>query len=451
MEEGFTMVKTKRTRDQSPKTVSPLRKHPRPNGNPDSNQVSIRFKITIVKTEGWTSAFEIALSLFKAYPPPGTRPKHKKGGAYHPLDFYREDTGLRSVYSKTDGQDGKVRTARGRNPRKEVCDCRRTIRSGARLLYRTPPYYQSADDPSNPQSMDQDSTASQSHASSDHAHRQSPVDQERLTGLQPGNRLPGTHIGDTGNNSREYTTTIHSPHQPPRDKYGQCCGGHHGTYELHLVTYEQSDRAHKNSPGRPKEKRGCCSKRRTTEHNRGDPTSDCTGKTPQASILKWNTRRADWVKYSQTLQTLTPDIPPNIDIYIHLDNILEAVQSAADISVPRHTQAKHNRRTNHIPPEGKIYTRQLSITTKAFKRPKTDESRQELRAIQKIAKCELHKLKTKAWDDCLALVSEGDDCIITATPSTRRRFDLPPLSLVSDQDLMDAELTNPDRALVPDL
>ncbi|KAK2148063.1 hypothetical protein LSH36_518g02032 [Paralvinella palmiformis] len=30
---------------------------------------------------------------------------------------------------------------------------------------------------------------------------------------------------------------------------------------------------------------------------------------PQASILKWNTRRADWVKYSQTLHTLTPDIP----------------------------------------------------------------------------------------------------------------------------------------------
>ena len=39
------------------------------------------------------------------------------------------------------------------------------------------------------------------------------------------------------------------------------------------------------------------------------------------------------------------------------------------------------------------------MATKAFKRPKTDESRQELRAIQKIAKCELHKLKTKAWDD----------------------------------------------------
>ncbi|KAK2160348.1 hypothetical protein LSH36_135g00005 [Paralvinella palmiformis] len=85
--------------------------------------------------------------------------------------------------------------------------------------------------------------------------------------------------------------------------------------------------------------------------------------------------------------TLTPDIPPNIDIDIHLDNILEAVQSAADISVPRHTEAKHNRRTNYIPPEGKIYTRQLSMATKAFKRLKTDESKQELRAIQKIAKC----------------------------------------------------------------
>ena len=66
--EGFTMVKNKRTRDQSPKTVSPLRKHPRPNGNPEPKQVSIRFKIRIIKTEGWASAFEIALALFKTHP-----------------------------------------------------------------------------------------------------------------------------------------------------------------------------------------------------------------------------------------------------------------------------------------------------------------------------------------------------------------------------------------------
>ena len=64
---------------------------------------------------------------------------------------------------------------------------------------------------------------------------------------------------------------------------------------------------------------------------------------------------------------------------------------------------------------------------------------------------EVELIKWRYGDCSLALVSEGDDCIITATPSTRRRFDLPPLSLVSDQDLMDAELTNPDRALVPDL
>ncbi|KAK2157362.1 hypothetical protein LSH36_193g11036 [Paralvinella palmiformis] len=39
------------------------------------------------------------------------------------------------------------------------------------------------------------------------------------------------------------------------------------------------------------------------------------------------------------------------------------------------------------------------MATKAFKRLKTDESKQELGAIQKIAECELYKLKTKAWDD----------------------------------------------------
>jgi len=51
------------------------------------------------------------------------------------------------------------------------------------------------------------------------------------------------------------------------------------------------------------------------------------------------------------------------------------VQSAADISIPRHTVAKHNRRTNYILPEGKIYPQQLSVAIKAFKRLKTDESK----------------------------------------------------------------------------
>jgi len=58
---------------------------------------------------------------------------------------------------------------------------------------------------------------------------------------------------------------------------------------------------------------------------------------------------------------LTPDIPPNIDIDINLDEILEADQSAADITVPRQAVAKHNRRTNYILPEGKPYTQQLSM------------------------------------------------------------------------------------------
>ncbi|KAK2154083.1 hypothetical protein LSH36_277g02044, partial [Paralvinella palmiformis] len=36
--------------------------------------------------------------------------------------------------------------------------------------------------------------------------------------------------------------------------------------------------------------------------------------------------------------------------------------------------------------------------TKAFKRLKTDEPEREFRVIQKIVKCELRKLQTKAWD-----------------------------------------------------
>ncbi|KAK2138887.1 hypothetical protein LSH36_2260g00007 [Paralvinella palmiformis] len=366
--EGFTMVKNKRTRDQSPKTVSPLRKHPRPNGIPEPKQVSIRFKIRIVKTEGWASAFEIALALFKTHPHLELSQTINREG----------HTILSTVMEKTRDYVVSMTKLTGRTVKFELLEDgppeKRYAIVGVPLEVE-PDYFIGLH-----HITKADSTASQSHASSVHAHRQSPMDQKRLSGLQPGNRLPGTHISDTGNNSCEYTTTTHSPHQPPRDKYGQCCGGHHGAYEPHLVTDEQSDRAHKDSPRRPKEKRGCCFKRRATENNRGDTTPDCTGKSknpqtdsfphpptkhypedegslhtrpaPQASILKWNTRRADWVKYSQTLQTLTPDIPPNIDIDIHLDSILEAVQSAADISVPRHTQAKHNRRTNYIPPEG---------------------------------------------------------------------------------------------------
>jgi len=73
MEEGFITITNKRTRDWSPRkkqTVSPLRKHPQPNGQLDTDQVSQlqRLKIKVVKSEGWTSAFEIALALFKAYP-----------------------------------------------------------------------------------------------------------------------------------------------------------------------------------------------------------------------------------------------------------------------------------------------------------------------------------------------------------------------------------------------
>jgi len=79
--------------------------------------------------------------------------------------------------------------------------------------------------------------------------------------------------------------------------------------------------------------------------------------------------------YSKTLQTLTPDISSNLDIDIHLDNILEAVQLAAYLSVPKPNENKYNRRTNFLPPEGKIYTRQLSMATKAFKPLKTDESK----------------------------------------------------------------------------
>ncbi|KAK2148065.1 hypothetical protein LSH36_518g02017 [Paralvinella palmiformis] len=97
MEEGFTVVKNKRTRDQSPKTASPLRKRPRPNGKPDPNQASPRLKIKIAKTECWTSAFEIALALFKAYPHLEIAQNINKEG-HTILSTTREDTGLHSLY-----------------------------------------------------------------------------------------------------------------------------------------------------------------------------------------------------------------------------------------------------------------------------------------------------------------------------------------------------------------
>ena len=67
---------------------------------------------------------------------------------------------------------------------------------------------------------------------------------------------------------------------------------------------------------------------------------------------------------------MKPDISSNQDIDIHLHSILKAVQLAADLSVPKYTETKYNRQTNFLPPEGKIYTRQLSMAIKAFKRLK---------------------------------------------------------------------------------
>ncbi|KAK2163174.1 hypothetical protein LSH36_84g05063 [Paralvinella palmiformis] len=167
-----------------------------------------------------------------------------------------------------------------------------------------------SDDLGQLQPMEQGSIAYQSHASSDRTSRQSSMDQDRLSGVQPDNRLPGTPFGDTGNNSREYTTSIHSPNQPPRDKYGQCCSGHHGAYEPHLVTDEQSDRAHKDNPGRPKERRSCCPKRRPTKNHTGDPTADSTGRS------KKNQTHCSPHRRNTTPKTKTPSKPdptiPNI-------------------------------------------------------------------------------------------------------------------------------------------
>ncbi|KAK2153130.1 hypothetical protein LSH36_306g03019 [Paralvinella palmiformis] len=67
--------------------------------------------------------------------------------------------------------------------------------------------------------------------------------------------------------------------------------------------------------------------------------------TPKASILKWNTRRADWGKYTTGLQVVTHGISFNPDIHINLDKILGTVQCAAELSVPK----CYNRLTNFLP------------------------------------------------------------------------------------------------------
>ncbi|KAK2165765.1 hypothetical protein LSH36_45g01035 [Paralvinella palmiformis] len=69
----------------------------------------------------------------------------------------------------------------------------------------------------------------------------------------------------------------------------------------------------------------------------------------QSSILKWNTRRADWKKYSITFHVLTPYISSNPYIDIHLANILDAIQWAAELSVHKHTGNHYNRRINFLP------------------------------------------------------------------------------------------------------
>ena len=60
----------------------------------------------------------------------------------------------------------------------------------------------------------------------------------------------------------------------------------------------------------------------------------------------------------------TPDISPNLDIDIHLD----ALQLAADLSVPK--TLRPNITDEYNRQEGKIYTQKLIMATKARKRPK---------------------------------------------------------------------------------
>ena len=74
----------------------------------------------------------------------------------------------------------------------------------------------------------------------------------------------------------------------------------------------------------------------------------------QSSILKWNTRRADWKKYSITFNVLTPYISSNPYIDIHLANILDAIQWAAELSVHKHTGNHYNRRINFLPQQSKL-------------------------------------------------------------------------------------------------
>ncbi|KAK2170165.1 hypothetical protein LSH36_4g18003 [Paralvinella palmiformis] len=83
--------------------------------------------------------------------------------------------------------------------------------------------------------------------------------------------------------------------------------------------------------------------------------------------------------YSKTLQTLTPDISSNLDIDIHLDNILEAVQLAAYLSVPKPNENKYNRRTNFLPPEEEFDTLAKYFATRAVSHTQPLMIQQELR------------------------------------------------------------------------
>ena len=120
---------------------------------------------------------------------------------------------------------------------------------------------------------------------------------------------------------------------------------------------------------------------------------------------KWITNKANWDLFAHKLSNLH-ELDPNPTIDQRLKSILNDLNTAAIASVPQLQTRATRAPRSFLPPEAKIWTKQVSDLTKIFKADPSPRNKQKLRLCQQITKKQLFILKNKQWDIWCTKLSE---------------------------------------------
>ena len=168
---------------------------------------------------------------------------------------------------------------------------------------------------------------------------------------------------------------------------------------------------------------------------------------------RWALRRANWAVYTTHLELGSQGVHLTGDLDDDYTALSGAVQRAAEASIPRTSDRPPTRRTRHLPPEARKWTRLLSQTTKYYKHRKCNESLAELRDTQRDARHQLTLLREAAFGRwCADLESKST----TELFAILRRLQGSPGGAKVDDPLAEAErltalfTTRANEATLPD-